>query len=83
MDWTTFLGHQRQQTWFANAIGQSKLASTFLMVGPTGIGKRTFCKLIAKSLLCTQTDPKELSVCNRCETCVQVESQTHPDVLYL
>jgi DNA polymerase-3 subunit delta' len=83
MDWTTFLGHQRQQKWFANAIGQSKLASTFLMVGPTGIGKRTFCKLIAKSLLCTQTDPKELSVCNRCETCVQVESQTHPDVLYL
>jgi DNA polymerase-3 subunit delta' len=83
MDWKTFLGHQRQRTWFANAIGHNKLASTFLMVGPTGIGKRTFSKLIAKSLLCTQSDPSELSVCNRCETCVQVESQTHPDVLYL
>ncbi|NDH69076.1 MAG: DNA recombination protein RmuC, partial [Gammaproteobacteria bacterium] len=47
------------------------------------IGKRTFAKLVAKSLLCTQTDPGDLAFCNRCETCLQVEKQTHPDVIYL
>jgi len=83
MDWAGFLGHERQRKWFANAISNGKLASTFLMVGPNGVGKRTFAKLVGKSLLCTQTDPTELSVCNRCETCVQVEQQTHPDFLYL
>ena len=83
MDWAGFLGHERQRKWFANAISSGKLASTFLMVGPHGVGKRTFAKLVAKSLLCTQTDPTELSACNRCETCVQVEQQTHPDFLYV
>jgi DNA polymerase III subunit delta' len=83
MDWSEFLGHQRQRKWFANAIEQNKLASTFLMVGPDGIGKRTFAKLVAKSLLCNQTDPGDLAFCNRCETCLQVEKQTHPDVIYL
>jgi len=83
MDWTNFLGHQRQRKWFSNALANDKLASTFLLVGPSGIGKRTFAKLVGKSLLCTQTDPKELNFCNTCETCVQVESQTHPDFLYL
>jgi DNA polymerase-3 subunit delta' len=83
MEWADFLGHHRQRKWFANAIAHNKLASTFLLVGPSGIGKRTFALLVAKSLLCTETDPKELNFCNKCETCVQVESQTHPDFLYL
>jgi DNA polymerase-3 subunit delta' len=83
MEWANFLGHQRQRKWFSNAIANNKLASTFLLVGPNGVGKRTFAKLVAKSLLCTQTNPKELSFCNTCETCVQIESQTHPDFLYL
>jgi DNA polymerase-3 subunit delta' len=81
MEWADFLGHHRQRKWFANAIAHNKLASTFLLVGPSGIGKRTFALLVAKSLLCTETDPKELNFCNKCETCVQVESQTHPDFL--
>lgn len=83
MQWTEFLGHQRQRNWFANALANGKLASTFLMVGPQGVGKRTFAKLVAKSLLCTQTDPRELSFCNHCETCLQIERGSHPDILYL
>ncbi|MFM8572908.1 MAG: ATP-binding protein [Pirellula sp.] len=83
MDWSEYLGHQRQRKWFANAIANNKLASTFLIVGPHGVGKRTFALLFAKSLLCTETDPKELSFCDRCETCVQIQSGTHPDYLYL
>lgn len=83
MDWGSFLGHQRQRKWFANAIAHDKLASTFLMVGPNGVGKRTFAQLVAKSLLCTETDPRTLDCCNRCETCVQIDCKTHPDFLYL
>jgi DNA polymerase-3 subunit delta' len=83
MKWAEFLGHQRQQKWFANAIAHNKLASTFLLVGPSGIGKRTFAKLIAKSLLCTETDPKALDFCNACDTCLQIQCETHPDFLYI
>jgi len=81
MDWDSFVGHEHQRQWFRNAVQHDRLASTFLMVGPSGIGKRTFARLVAKSLLCTGNDPKQFSPCGRCETCVQVEAGTHPDVI--
>ncbi|MEI8210578.1 MAG: DNA polymerase III subunit [Planctomycetota bacterium] len=81
MDWDSFVGHEQQRQWFRNAVQHDRLASTFLMVGPSGIGKRTFARLVAKSLLCTGNDPKQFSPCGRCETCVQVEARTHPDVI--
>jgi DNA polymerase III subunit delta' len=81
MDWTTFLGHQRQRQWFANAISKNRLASTFLFVGPSGIGKRTFADMVAKTMLCTTNDPSLFQPCGHCEACIQVEANTHPDVI--
>ena len=83
MDWNSFLGHHRQRGWFANAIRSNRLASTFLLVGQDAIGKRTFARLIAKTLLCLRKDPTEFSPCGFCEACVQVEAGTHPDWLQI
>jgi DNA polymerase III subunit delta' len=81
MDWTSFVGHHRQRDWFANAIASNRLASTFLMVGPSGIGKRAFAGLVAKTLLCTTNEPADFQPCGHCETCIQVAAGTHPDVI--
>ena len=81
MDWTSFVGHDRQRMWFRNAIQNNRLASTFLMVGPDGIGKRTFARLIAKTMLCTRSEPSDFEPCGRCEACSQVEASSHPDLI--
>jgi DNA polymerase III subunit delta' len=81
LDWTSFVGHHRQQDWFRNAIRSNRLASTFLMVGPEGIGKRTFARLLAKTVLCTGSAPSLFAPCCRCETCAQIDASTHPDLL--
>ncbi len=81
MDWNSFVGHERQRTWFRNAIQNNRLASTFLMVGPDGIGKRTFARLIAKTMLCTGSDPSAFAPCSRCEACAQIDASTHPDLI--
>lgn len=81
MDWNSFLGHERQRTWFRNAIQNNRLASTFLMVGPDGIGKRTFARLIAKTMLCTGSDPSAFAPCCRCEACAQIDASSHPDLI--
>jgi DNA polymerase-3 subunit delta' len=80
-DWKSFVGHTRQRDWFSNAIRSNRLASTFLMVGPDGIGKRTFARLIAKTMLCTGSEPSAFSPCGICETCAQIDASTHPDLL--
>jgi len=83
MDWQYFVGHHLQQGWFKNAIQHDRLASTFLLVGPEAIGKRTFAKMIAKTLLCTSASPADFAPCGKCETCVQIEAGTHPDFIQI
>jgi DNA polymerase III subunit delta' len=81
MKWDDLLGHKQQYDWFQTALSNGRLATSFLFVGPEGIGKRTFARLLAKSLLCRKTPPSELSFCGECEDCVQVEASTHPDLI--
>jgi len=79
MQWTDFLGHETQINWFRTAVKQGRLASTFLLTGPAGIGKLTFARLVAKSLLCPNT--VDFTPCGRCESCAQVDANTNPDLL--
>lgn len=81
MNWEELLGHQRQRHWFQRALDNGRLANSFLFVGSEGIGKRTFARLIAKSLLCRGSAADTLEFCDRCEDCAQVEASTHPDLI--
>jgi DNA polymerase-3 subunit delta' len=83
MDWQYFVGHHLQREWFKNAIQHDRLASTFLLVGPEAIGKRTFARMIAKTLLCTNSSPMDFTPCGKCEPCVQIEAGTHPDFIQI
>ena len=81
MLWDALLGHQQQKLWFETALSNGRLASSFLFVGPEGIGKRTFAILVAKGLLCRRSPAQSLEACGHCDDCVQVDAGTHPDVL--
>jgi DNA polymerase-3 subunit delta' len=75
------LGHETIVARFRHAIASGRLASTFLFVGPPGIGKRTFALHLAQSLLCDRAVPERLAPCGECASCHQVLAGTHPDVL--
>ncbi len=81
MQWADLLGHQQQREWFRTAIASGRMATSFLFVGPEGIGKRTFARLLAKSLLCQKTEDPSLDFCGACEHCAQVDASTHPDLI--
>ncbi len=83
MHWNDFRGHERQRGWFTNALRSQRLGSTFLFVGPEGVGKRTMARLLAKTLLCHRNHEAELMFCDRCESCAQVDANTHPDLLQI
>ena len=81
MQWNDLIGHQRQKEWFDRAVARGRLANTFLFLGPDGVGKRTFARLLAKSLLCHRSPPRKLEPCGACEDCAQVNAMTHPDLI--
>ena len=56
------------------------LASTYLFVGPEGIGKRRFALALAKALLCPNTAADPLEPCGHCESCRLFDAGNHPDL---
>jgi len=92
MSWRQITGHEKQRRRFQNALARGHLASTFLFVGPAGIGKYTFARELAKMLLCEtvtksildKDDPNledTAQACDNCNACLQVTADSHPDLL--
>jgi len=80
MAWQSIRGHDAVVEKFRRAQGKGRLASTFLFVGPAGVGKRTFALKLAQGLLCERVPPGRLEPCGQCPSCLQVTSLNHPDV---
>ena len=83
MAWLKIEGHDEIVAQFRRALEENRLASTFLFVGPEGIGKRAFAVRLAQSLLCEKRDEKLLDPCGQCPACAQVLAGTHPDLIQI
>lgn len=74
------LGHDPILDRFRRTIRAGRLASTFLFVGPPGIGKKLFALRLAQGLLCERRPEEALDPCGACPSCAQVLAGTHPDI---
>lgn len=80
MPFQEILGHDRIADQFRRALHRGRLASTFLFVGPAGVGKKAFALKLAQGLLCDNVAPEQLEPCGHCPACSQVAAGSHPDV---
>ncbi|MDR1493472.1 MAG: DNA polymerase III subunit delta' [Planctomycetaceae bacterium] len=83
MTWQNIIGHDRVAEQFRRAASRGRLAGSFLFVGPSGVGKRTFALALAKSLLCEKRTPQEFNACGTCPACRQLNAGNHPDFYYV
>ncbi len=82
MSWNEIIGHQAALDRFRRSVDRGRLASTYLFVGPEGIGKRTFALKLAEAMLCEANQNGDaLEPCGHCPGCVQVHKRTHPDLI--
>ncbi len=83
MTWQGIRGHDEVVNRFRTAVSQNRLASTFLFVGPEGIGKRRFAMALAQSFLCERRRESDLNPCGECAACKMVFAGNHPDIDYV
>lgn len=81
METSGIIGHDRVLEMFRRSLARGRLASTFLFVGPPGVGKRTTALYLAQALLCESARADALHACGTCGGCAQVAAQTHPDLV--
>lgn len=67
--------HEAKKRLGSPLLGQPGHA--FLLIGPSGIGKKTFGREFAKGLLCAH--PTADGGCGTCPNCVYMREHTHPD----
>jgi len=78
--WHGILGHDDIAERFRASLRRGRLASTYLFVGPSGIGKRHFALALAKALLCQEAKDADLEPCGQCESCRLFDAGSHPDL---
>jgi DNA polymerase-3 subunit delta' len=64
--WQGIVGHDLNVERFRRTLAAKRLASTYLFVGPEGVGKRRFALELAHALLCTRSDEAKLQTCEKC-----------------
>ena len=77
--WQTYRGHAAQIAMFRRAAQRERLAQAYLLVGPAGVGKRTFARHVAQCLFCERFAEAELDACGECGPCRQMRAGSHPD----
>ncbi len=78
--WQGIHGHDAVVQQFRETLAAGRLATTYLFVGPEGVGKRAFALKFARALLCTESEPAALSPCGECESCRLSVAGNHPDL---
>jgi DNA polymerase III subunit delta' len=78
--WHGIYGHDAIVERFRRTLEADRLASTYLFVGPSGIGKRRFALQLAHALLCTESADTLLKPCGHCESCRMFSTGNHPDL---
>jgi DNA polymerase III subunit delta' len=81
MAWQGIEGHDRLVERFRSALERGRMSGSFLFAGPAGIGKHTFARKLAQTLLCESRPEKALDPCGTCPACIQVAADSHPDLL--
>lgn len=64
-----------------NAKLNNKIAHSYLLSGPRGVGKTTIARIFAKALNCEKS--KDGEPCNDCESCSEITKGIHPDIFEL
>lgn len=79
MNFDAIIGHERQIQILQKAIASHQLAHGYLFDGRGGIGKKQVALALAKTVLCGKGE----NACGICPSCVQFDSDNHPDYLYI
>lgn len=73
------IGHKKQISQLFGVIDSGKISSSYLLVGPSGIGKKKVAFAFAQEVLCTNGRP----ACGECGNCLKIEKNEHEEVRFI
>jgi DNA polymerase-3 subunit delta' len=75
------IGHQKITDFLNKSIVKNRLAHAYLFIGQEHLGKKTVALDFVKSLECQNRNGQNLSFCDKCVSCQEINKNSHPDIL--
>ena len=72
------VGNNKIKEMLARSVQNETLSHSYLFVGISGIGKKMLAKEFAKNILCNEKEKTYT-----CKSCIEFESDNHPDYIYI
>ncbi len=79
-DFEQIIGHESIKQHLQNAIISNKVSHAYIFHGEEGMGKKVLATAFAKTLQCEEGG---IIPCNRCKSCMQLETGNHPDIIWV
>lgn len=85
MDFQSIYGHEHIIEYLKIAQEENKVSHAYIFHGEPESGKMMLAKAFAKSMLCENTNAiaSKAGSCGQCKSCLQAESDNHPDIIYV
>lgn len=77
---TGIIGNEQVKEYLMNALATGTVSHSYIFSGEDGVGKGMFAEEFAKILQCSSSGVKP---CGRCHSCIQADSHSHPDIIYV
>lgn len=78
MDFRNIVGHEDIIRHFKSSIEMDKISHAYIINGEAASGKKLLAEVFAKALQC---DKMGVEPCNDCQSCLQVQTGNHPDII--
>lgn len=78
MGFTNIVGHEDIIRHFKSSIEMDKISHAYIINGEVDSGKKMLANAFAATLQC---DTGALEPCNKCQSCLQIETGNHPDII--
>ena len=80
MRFDEIIGNEKTKEELKRSLEEDKVSHSYMFIGIEGIGKQLIVKAFAQMILCTNETEKG---CDKCKSCIEFQSQNHPDFLYI
>lgn len=77
--WNDIIGHDWAVDFLRSAIKHDRIGQSYLITGPSQVGKSTLARVFAQALNCTAGDRND-KPCGKCRSCSLIAANRHPDV---
>lgn len=78
MDFSGIVGHEDIIRHFKSSIELNKINHAYIISGEVDSGKKMLARAFATTLQCEEG---KSTPCNRCQSCIQANSGSHPDII--